>query len=53
MSIGMGNLPPVLLQILQHLANKKEKSALPASCYVTWLETGAYKIHFRGPSSSP
>ena len=53
MSIGMGNFPPALLQILRCLANKKEQSALPASCYVTQLESGAYKIHFRGPSFSP
>lgn len=53
MSIGMGNLPPALLQILRCLANKKEQCALPASCYITQLETGAYKIHFSGPSSSP
>jgi len=53
MAVGMGSLPPGLWGILQCLANKKEKAALPALRYVTQLETGAYKMHLRDPSSSP
>lgn len=40
-----GKFASRLFQILQCLANKSEQSALSASCYVTQLETGVYKIH--------